>query len=168
MIKINGARGLQKGKNILPFQRLCSRDDKVSRKVLSQNFPGICSDKSEIDCLGWQCCIYMIALYIYINGWVQERHNSIANTLELRLSCTHPLIWCLWLCICFGSLSISKTWYLAVYDNSLSILIMFIVHQGIDMHMYIQVKLVNSYKCTLWPLSYMMTCVFWVNCLPSI
>ena len=25
---------------------------------------------------------------------MQERHNSIANTLELRLSCTKSLIWC--------------------------------------------------------------------------
>ena len=29
----------------------------------------------------------------YIDGLVQERRNSIANTLELRLSCTKPLIW---------------------------------------------------------------------------
>ena len=30
-----------------------------------------------------------------INGFVQERHNSIANTLELRLSCTsNPWKWC--------------------------------------------------------------------------
>ena len=28
----------------------------------------------------------------HINGSVQERHNSIANALELRLSCTNPLI----------------------------------------------------------------------------
>ena len=26
-------------------------------------------------------------------GLVQERRNSIANALELRLSCTNPLIW---------------------------------------------------------------------------
>ena len=26
-------------------------------------------------------------------GLVQERHNSIADTLELRLSCTNPSIW---------------------------------------------------------------------------
>ena len=30
---------------------------------------------------------------LYINGLVQERHNSIANALELRLSCTNPSIW---------------------------------------------------------------------------
>ena len=29
---------------------------------------------------------------LYIYGFVQERHNSIANTLELCLSCTNPLI----------------------------------------------------------------------------
>ena len=28
-----------------------------------------------------------------IDGLVQERHNSIANALELRLSCTNPLIY---------------------------------------------------------------------------
>ena len=28
----------------------------------------------------------------YTNGLVQERHNSIANALELRLSCTKPSI----------------------------------------------------------------------------
>ena len=31
--------------------------------------------------------------YLYIDGLVQERRNSIANTLELHLSCTNPLIW---------------------------------------------------------------------------
>ena len=30
--------------------------------------------------------------YFYIDGLVQERRNSIANALELRLSCTNPLI----------------------------------------------------------------------------
>ena len=30
-----------------------------------------------------------------IDGLVQERHNSIANALELRLSCTNPSIWLL-------------------------------------------------------------------------
>ena len=28
----------------------------------------------------------------YLDGLVQERHNSIANALELRLSCTKPPI----------------------------------------------------------------------------
>ena len=28
----------------------------------------------------------------HIDGLVQERHNSIANALELRISCTNPLI----------------------------------------------------------------------------
>ena len=31
-------------------------------------------------------------IYIYIIGLVQERHNSIANALELRLSCINPSI----------------------------------------------------------------------------
>ena len=29
-----------------------------------------------------------------IDGLVQERRNSIANALELRLSCNNPSIWC--------------------------------------------------------------------------
>ena len=29
----------------------------------------------------------------YYDGLVQERHNSIANALELRLSCTNPSNW---------------------------------------------------------------------------
>ena len=35
-----------------------------------------------------------------MDGLVQERRNSIANTLELRLSCTNPSIWSwiYWLC----------------------------------------------------------------------
>ena len=31
--------------------------------------------------------------YEYIDGLVQERRNSITNTLELRLSCTDPPIY---------------------------------------------------------------------------
>ena len=30
---------------------------------------------------------------LYIDGLVQERHNSSALAMELRLSCTNPLIW---------------------------------------------------------------------------
>ena len=30
---------------------------------------------------------------MHIDGLVQERRNSIANALELRLSCTNPSIW---------------------------------------------------------------------------
>ena len=39
--------------------------------------------------------IYPINQYmdnIYFHGFMQERLNSIANALELRLSCTNPLI----------------------------------------------------------------------------
>ena len=32
-------------------------------------------------------------VFVQIDGLVQERRNSNANTLELRLSCTNPLIW---------------------------------------------------------------------------
>ena len=30
---------------------------------------------------------------LYIDGLVQERHNSSALAIELRLSCTNPSIW---------------------------------------------------------------------------
>ena len=37
-----------------------------------------------------------------IDGLMQERRNSIANALELRLSCTNPSKWCdeLFMCVC--------------------------------------------------------------------
>ena len=35
---------------------------------------------------------YILQLSHHIDGLVQERHNSIANTLELCLSCTNPSI----------------------------------------------------------------------------
>ena len=40
-------------------------------------------------------------IHVYIVGLVQERRNSIANTLELRLSCTNPSIYypCLSICL---------------------------------------------------------------------
>ena len=31
--------------------------------------------------------------YLHIDGLVQERRNSIANALELRLYCTNPSLW---------------------------------------------------------------------------
>ena len=59
---------------------------------------------------------------VYIGGLVQERRNSIANALELRLSCTNPSI-CdtlsqfpkIWLFIvervwCVGLVAIAPTW----------------------------------------------------------
>ena len=35
----------------------------------------------------------------HIDGLVQDRRNSIANTLELRLSCTNPSIICKFLSV---------------------------------------------------------------------
>ena len=32
----------------------------------------------------------------HVDGLVQERHNSIANALDLCLSCTIPLMWCVY------------------------------------------------------------------------
>ena len=39
----------------------------------------------------------MVVVISYINGLVQERCNSIDSVLELRLSCTNPLL-CLEFC----------------------------------------------------------------------
>ena len=40
------------------------------------------------------CCLLSDSQWdIYIDGLMQERSNSIANALELRLSCTNPSIW---------------------------------------------------------------------------
>ena len=33
-------------------------------------------------------------MYLHFDVFVQERRNSIANALELGLSCTHPSILC--------------------------------------------------------------------------
>ena len=35
-------------------------------------------------------CLYTLSVYEHIDELVQERRNSIANALELRLSCTNP------------------------------------------------------------------------------
>ena len=36
-----------------------------------------------------------VTSFLHIVGLVQERRNSNANAPELRLSCAHPLTWCL-------------------------------------------------------------------------
>ena len=36
--------------------------------------------------------IVLNLVYVYIDGLVQERRNSIANTLELNLSCTNYIL----------------------------------------------------------------------------
>ena len=41
---------------------------------------------------GWLLQVFHL-LWSYFNGLVQERRNSIANALELCLSCTNPLIY---------------------------------------------------------------------------
>ena len=41
----------------------------------------------------WQQALNSAIADPYIHGLVQERCNSIANPLELRLSCTDPLIY---------------------------------------------------------------------------
>ena len=46
--------------------------------------------------------------YGHINGLGQERRNSIANALELRLSCTNPSTY-IWVDICSGNGSLSDS-----------------------------------------------------------
>ena len=41
----------------------------------------------------WVCMYMYVHICIYIDGLVQERRNSIANALELCLSCTNLSIW---------------------------------------------------------------------------
>ena len=45
----------------------------------------------------WYMCIFLrmfcTVFYVYLDGLVPERRNSIANALELRLSCTNPFIY---------------------------------------------------------------------------
>ena len=53
-------------------------------------------EQSGIDCLVWKLQQDFLAVEICcvnIDGLVQEWRNPIANALELRLSCTTPLIW---------------------------------------------------------------------------
>ena len=40
----------------------------------------------------WQVSDWQLNNQEHINGLVQERRNSIANAMELRLSCTNPSI----------------------------------------------------------------------------
>ena len=52
----------------------------------------------------WRLCLTSIGIPIikmgqtwdHLDGLMQERRNSIAKTLELRLSCPNPSILCLW------------------------------------------------------------------------
>ena len=49
----------------------------------------------------------------YFDGLVQERRNSIANALELRLSYTNPSIWILSICLHNdSSFLFNLSWYL--------------------------------------------------------
>ena len=64
---------------------------------------------TEVYCSGsdrQSLSIYLVAYHrnIYFDGLVQERRNSIANTLEFRLSCTNPSIYW-WYCFSCGSYS---------------------------------------------------------------
>ena len=57
----------------------------------------------------------------HIDGFVQERHNSIVNALELRLSCTNPSI-CFYVIV--GDLRENSCgpilWRIGISDNQYS------------------------------------------------
>ena len=64
----------------------------------------VCNEKETLyvkswiyQCIWWRGKIhYLKSLMIHIHGLMQERCNSSANALVLRLSCTNPSIWILW------------------------------------------------------------------------
>ena len=56
-----------------------------------------------------------------IDGLVQERRNSIANALELRLSCTYPSIWrCCLISIGIPNWGDKIIWWLSYLHNEIS------------------------------------------------
>ena len=55
----------------------------------------------------------------HIDGLVQERHNSIANARELRLSCTNPLMWYMYQSINVVIIGSSKG-LLLVHDKAIT------------------------------------------------
>ena len=70
-----------------------------------------CITFTEITFFRWMAMIWWWC--IYIDGLVQERHNSIANALELYLSYTKPLIClCRWYGLSFFS-DLSRLRYIA-------------------------------------------------------
>ena len=51
-----------------------------------------------LEVMEWEVCQtelngFIMVLTVQVDGKVQERQNSIANALELHLSCTNPLKW---------------------------------------------------------------------------
>ena len=52
----------------------------------------ISSAKWQSFCLILNVLNPVVILNLYFDGLVQERRNSIANALELRLSCTNPSV----------------------------------------------------------------------------
>ena len=69
--------------NVLELHLSCTNPSKCHQKKLEFSW-----DKPYITLTGelWGVCSE------YFDGLVQERRNSIANALELRLSCTNPSI----------------------------------------------------------------------------
>ena len=75
-----------------------------------------------------------VAWYAYVDGLMQERRNSIANTLKLRLSCTNPsmcymshvtevaVAWWLLVAWCLFGARTSATIVLTVFSQCISMM----------------------------------------------
>ena len=78
---------------------------KMPLKILSAKWWPFCSGGDELTHWGlgmYVCIIWTGSLLVHIDGLVQERCNSSALAMELRLSCTNPLI--SWLVACSASI----------------------------------------------------------------
>ena len=63
----------------------------------------------------WHSIRYFVVIK-YIDGLVQERHNSIANALELRLSCTDPFIYSIDIHVVFKMSAVWDIFFILKFD----------------------------------------------------
>ena len=75
----------------------------------------------------------LISSQLHIDGLVQERRNSIANALELRLSCTNPSIYsgfkCQGSCLYRASILIFTYGMVSIYFHWITTVFRKIVHE---------------------------------------
>ena len=64
---------------------LCEGDQPVT---INSHHIGLLMGRFDILLLTWTSC-WTKEVQLEVDGFMQERRNSIANTLELRLSCTN-------------------------------------------------------------------------------
>ena len=52
----------------------------------------------------------LLLYLVHVDGLMQERRNSIANTLELRLSCTNPSLYtCIYILLGYTKQTLSES-----------------------------------------------------------